>query len=60
MQLHLAMQSEDHMMLDMSVQPLCSSTISFVETSPSMLREMPWISCKETKVSLYISHLVLY
>lgn len=30
------------------------STVIFVETSPSMLREMPWINLKETMVRKWL------
>lgn len=33
-----------------------SSTLHFVETAPSMLREMPWIQYKDTKVGVVCCH----
>ena len=51
-QLHMAMQ-RDQSQPDLSLQ-LPPSTIHFVETTPSMLREMPWIQLKEYKVGVAV------
>ena len=60
-QLHLAMQRDQGLTHTTILTPPSStmappssslSTIHFVETAPSMLREMPWIQLKDSKVGV--------
>ncbi len=60
-QKHLLMQKQ--VSTDKSIQT--SSIIHYVETSPSILREMPWIQLKEVRVfklynMLFLSRLCSY
>lgn len=48
-QVHLAIQ-RDFVQSEATLTEDPPSTIHFVETAPSMLREMPWIQLKDSKV----------
>ena len=50
MRVHLSVQ-RNYQQAGMSNKDI--SVIHFVETSPSMLREMPWIQLKDAKVCMF-------